>query len=86
MDFALTLVAFVVIMALDWWLLGRYMVAVYTGRTNWLRFAERPIYRALGRVAQGEQTWQRYAASCIVFSALGLLPGYLIKGLPLRFV
>lgn len=68
MSFAWTIVALVVVLGLCWRFLGSYMVAVYEGRTRWLRYVERPIYRALKLDPEAEQPWQRYAAS-LVFSA-----------------
>ncbi len=76
MAFFWTLVAMVVVLALCWRFLGAYMVAVYEGRTKWLTWVERPIYRALRVDPQGEQTWPRYATSVIVFSGVALLITY----------
>ena len=42
------------------------------GRVKWLRFLERPLYRIIGVDPEGEQTWQRYGASLIIFSAVAL--------------
>jgi potassium-transporting ATPase potassium-binding subunit len=78
MSFAWTLVAFVVVLALCWRFLGAYMVRVYEGRTRWLAYLERPIYRALKVDPEAEQTWQRYAASVIIFSGIALGFGYAI--------
>ena len=78
MDFAWTIVALVVVMAIAWRFLGSYMVAVYEGRTRWLAFVERPIYRIIGVDPETEQSWQRYGASVIVFSGVALLVSYVI--------
>jgi K+-transporting ATPase ATPase A chain len=78
MGFAWTIVALVIVMAIAWRFLGAYMVAVYEGRTRWLSAVERPIYRLLGVDPAGEQTWQRYGASVIVFSGVAILISYLI--------
>jgi potassium-transporting ATPase potassium-binding subunit len=75
-DFAWTIVALVVVMAVAWRFLGSYMVAVYEGRTRWLAFAERPIYRIIGVDQKSEQTWKRYATSMIVFSGVAILVCY----------
>ena len=48
MDFAATIVALVVILAIAWRFLGSYMAAVFEGRVRWLAFVERPVYRVLG--------------------------------------
>jgi K+-transporting ATPase ATPase A chain len=76
MGFAWTIVALVVVLAVAWRFLGSYMVSVYEGRTRWLSVIERPIYRLIGVDPQAEQTWQRYAASVIVFSGIALAVTY----------
>jgi potassium-transporting ATPase potassium-binding subunit len=76
MAFTFTIVAMVVVLGLCWRYLGSYMVAVYEGRTKWLTWLERPIYRALRVDPRAEQTWPRYAASVIVFSGVALLITY----------
>jgi potassium-transporting ATPase potassium-binding subunit len=76
MRFAWTIVVMVIVLGLCWRFLGAYMVAVYEGRSRWLRYLERPIYRALRVSPESEQTWQRYAASVIGFSAIALLITY----------
>ena len=76
MGFAWTIVALVVVLAIAWRFLGSYMVSVYEGRVRWLRFAERPIYRVIGVDPDNEQSWQRYGASVLVFSAVALLLSY----------
>jgi K+-transporting ATPase ATPase A chain len=57
MDFAWTIVALVVVMAVAWRFLGSYMVAVYEGRARWLSLIERPIYRIIGVDPELEQSW-----------------------------
>jgi K+-transporting ATPase ATPase A chain len=76
MAFALTIVVMVVVLGLCWRFLGAYMVAVYEGRSRWLSWLERPIYRALKVSPESEQTWQRYAASVVGFTAVALLVTY----------
>ena len=78
MGFTWTIVALIVVMAIAWRFLGSYMVSVYEGRTKWLAFVERPIYRVIGVDADSEQSWQRYGASVIVFSGIALLVSYAI--------
>jgi potassium-transporting ATPase potassium-binding subunit len=75
-----TIVALVVVMALACFL-AAYTVSVYEGRTKWLAFIERPIYRIIGVDAAAEQPWQRYGASMIVYSGLAILICYLFFGL-----
>jgi K+-transporting ATPase ATPase A chain len=73
MTYAWTIIALVVVLALCWRFLGSYMVAVYEGRTKWLAWIEKPIYKALKLDPEAEQIWQRYAASVIMFSGVALL-------------
>ncbi|MGH7610925.1 MAG: potassium-transporting ATPase subunit KdpA [Candidatus Dormibacteria bacterium] len=68
-----------VILALGWRFLGAYMADVYTGKTNWLGWLERPIYRVLGVDPSSEQSWRRYATSTLVFSAVAVLVVYAIE-------
>jgi len=76
MGFAWTIVAMIVVLAIAWRFLGAYMVSVYEGRTRWLSYIERPIYKAAGIDPDAEQSWQRYGASLIIFSGVMLLVGY----------
>ena len=78
MSFTWTIVALIAVLAIAWRFLGSYMVSVYEGRTKWLAFVERPIYRVIGVDADSEQSWQRYGASVIVFSGIALLVAYAI--------
>jgi K+-transporting ATPase ATPase A chain len=76
MRLASTIVVMIVALALCWRYLGGYLVAVYEGRTRFLAWIERPFYRALRVDASKEQTWQRYAASVVVFSGVGIAVCY----------
>jgi len=78
MDFAWTILALVVVLAIVWRFLGSYMAAVFTGRVRWLGFVERPVYRFLGVDPDAEQSWQRYGVSLIIFSAVALGVTYAI--------
>jgi potassium-transporting ATPase potassium-binding subunit len=78
MDFAWTILALVVVLAIAWRFLGAYMAAVFQGRVTWLRFAERPIYRITGVDPGAEQSWQRYSVSLVIFSAVVLGVTYAI--------
>jgi K+-transporting ATPase ATPase A chain len=82
MTFAWTIVALVVVLALAWRFLGSYLAAVFEGRVRWLSYLERPVYRLLRIDPDGEQSWQSYAISVIVFSGLALLITYGIFRLP----
>jgi K+-transporting ATPase ATPase A chain len=81
MGFWLTIVALVAILALAWRFLGSYMADVYTGKSQWLAWLERPIYRALAVDPTAEQTWKRYAVATVVFSAVCILVVYAIERL-----
>jgi K+-transporting ATPase ATPase A chain len=76
MGFTWTIIAMVIVMAIAWRFLGAYMVSVYEGRTRWLSYIERPIYKVAGINPDAEQSWQRYGASLIIFSGVVLLIGY----------
>jgi K+-transporting ATPase ATPase A chain len=78
MGFAWTIVAMIVVLAIAWRFLGAYMVSVYEGRTRWLSYIERPIYKIAGIDPDAEQSWQRYGASLIIFSGVMLLVGYVL--------
>jgi potassium-transporting ATPase potassium-binding subunit len=68
-----------VVLGIAWRYLGSYMTAVYEGRVRYLAWAERPIYRVIGVDPEVEQTWQRYAAALIIFSAVAILFTYVIQ-------
>lgn len=72
MSFAWTIVALIVVLTICWRFLGSYMAAVFDGRVRWLAAIERPAYRLTGVDSGEEQTWQRYARSLILFSAVAL--------------
>src|ERR1700691_2921908 len=78
MGFFWTIVTLAVALGLAWRYLGSYMTGVFDGRVHWLRWGERPIYRALGTSPDHEQTWKRYAGSLIIFSAVSMGVTYLI--------
>lgn len=78
MDFFLTIVLLVVVLAFCWRYLGSYMEAVFNGRVHWLGFVERPIYRMLGTSPEQEQTWKRYAGAMIIFSGVSIIFTYVI--------
>ncbi len=59
--------------------LGAYMARVYEGRSKWLGFIERPIYRLLGIRTEAEQSWKQYAIACLLFNLVGLLFVYVIQ-------
>ena len=77
----LTLLVLTVILAGIWRVLGAYMANVYSGRSAWLRWVERPIYKLLGVDSGAEQSWQRYAGATIAFSAVSVLVVYAVQRL-----
>ncbi len=76
MRFTVYVVALLVALGLTWRYLGSYMGAVFDGRVHWLGWLERPIYRMLAVDPEVEQSWQRYAASLIIYSGLAILVVY----------
>ena len=78
MSFALTILLLVVTLGLAWRFLGSYMAGVFEGRLQFLSWAERPFYRLVGTSPEHEQSWQRYAGSVVIFSAVSLGFTYLI--------
>ncbi|HUY10263.1 MAG TPA: potassium-transporting ATPase subunit KdpA [Candidatus Dormibacteraeota bacterium] len=81
MGFWLTLLVLIIALALIWRFLGSYMADVYTGKSQWLKWLENPTYRLLAVDPGAEQTWKRYAAATVVFSAVGVLLVYAIERL-----
>ena len=67
-----------VTLGLAWRFLGSYMAGVFEGRVQFLSWAERPFYRLVGTSPDNEQSWQRYASSVVIFSAVSLAFTYLI--------
>lgn len=64
------IVVLFVALGITWRYLGFNMADVYGGKTMWLAFLERPIYRVLGVDRKVDQTWTRYAASLLIFSRI----------------
>ncbi|MGC2191030.1 MAG: potassium-transporting ATPase subunit KdpA [Candidatus Dormiibacterota bacterium] len=81
MGFWLTVLALLAALALAWRFLGSYMADVYTGKSRWMGWLERPIYRALAVDPASEQTWKRYAVATVVFAAVCVLAVYAIERL-----
>jgi K+-transporting ATPase ATPase A chain len=76
--FTWTIITLVIALGLTWRYLGSYMAAVFDGRVHYLGWAERPVYRLLGTSPEQEQSWKRYAASMVIFSAIAMGVTYLI--------
>lgn len=51
--------------------LGHYIAGVYTGKTNYLSWVERLIYRAIGVAENEGMSWKEYNLSLIWFSFIG---------------
>jgi K+-transporting ATPase ATPase A chain len=73
-----TIATLVIALGLTWRYLGSYMAAVFDGRVHFLAWAERPVYRLLGTTPEHEQSWKRYAASMVIFSAIAMGVTYLL--------
>lgn len=78
MYFAITLVVLALLLAIVWKFLGDYIYGVYTGKINFLFRIEKIIYQLLGVDRDASQTWQRYAASLVVFSFVSLVFCYVL--------
>jgi potassium-transporting ATPase potassium-binding subunit len=76
MRFAVEVIVLIAAVALAWRYLGSYMAAVFDRRVHFMGWLERPTYRLLGVDVDNEQTWQRYAASLIVYSGVAILVVY----------
>ncbi len=81
MRFTGEVLVLVAALAVSWRFLGSYMAAVFDGRVHFLGWIERPIYKCLGVDPEREQTWQRYAVSVIIYSAIAILLIYAIERL-----
>jgi K+-transporting ATPase ATPase A chain len=79
------LVAFLAILALLAWPLGRWLAAVAEGRfPRWLSpfvKAEHGLYRIAGVDAGSGMGWRRYATALVVFNLLGVLAVYALQRL-----
>ncbi len=76
MQFTLTILTLCIILIFTWRFLGSYITAVYTNKINYLRAAERLIFKALNIDQFGEQSWQRYTLSLVVFSIVSIFITY----------
>ncbi len=76
MRFTVEVIILVVAVGLAWRFLGSYMEAVFSGRVHWMGAVERGTYKVLGVDPESEQSWQRYAASLIIYSGVAILVVY----------
>ncbi len=78
----LQIIVFLVILTLLAGPLGRYMARVYQGERTFLTpvigAVERLFYRVCGIQAEAEMDWKQYAASLLIFSAIGFAVTFLI--------
>ena len=58
--------------------LGKYMTAIFQGKTLWLAPVERGIYRLCGIDEKREQHWSAYALAVLAFHLLAILTLYAI--------
>ena len=79
------LAAFLVVLALLAWPLGRWLVAVAEGRfPRWFspfEKAERGLYRIAGVDASAGMGWRQYALALLLFNLLGVLAVYALQRL-----
>jgi K+-transporting ATPase ATPase A chain len=82
------LVAYLAILLLVAWPLGRAIDSVAAGRFVWVRRVEAPLFRLAGIDAGQEQGWLSYTVGLLVFNGLGVLAVYALQrlqgGLPLN--
>jgi potassium-transporting ATPase potassium-binding subunit len=75
------LAAYLAVLLLLAWPLGRVMEAVLQGRFGWGRRVEAPLYRLAGVDPDQEQGWVPYAIGLLVFNGLGVLAVYALQRL-----
>nr|WP_319527930.1 potassium-transporting ATPase subunit KdpA [Pseudomonas laurentiana] len=75
------LVAFLLVLGLLSWPLGRYLAALMEGRFNLATRIESPLYRLAGVRLDAQMTWLQYALALILFNALGLIAVYALQRL-----
>jgi potassium-transporting ATPase potassium-binding subunit len=75
------LAAYLAVLLLLAWPLGRVMEAVMQGRFGGGRRVEAPLYRVAGVDPEREQSWLSYAICLLVFNGLGVLAVYALQRL-----
>jgi K+-transporting ATPase ATPase A chain len=73
--------AFLALLALLAWPLGRAIEAILQGRFGFGRQIEAPLYRLAGVDPQKEQGWLAYALGLLLFNGLGVLALYALQRL-----
>ena len=74
-----TIIVYVIVLILITPLLGAYMYRVYAKQDT--RRVEGLVYRLIGVKPEVEQSWRRYASSCLWFSAVMMLAIYALMRL-----
>lgn len=59
--------------------LGAYMAQVYEGKSRFLEWIEKPLYRICGIDETKEMSWKTYALAMMLFNIVGLLVVYLLQ-------
>ncbi|WP_409288866.1 potassium-transporting ATPase subunit KdpA [Pseudomonas sp. KCJK8927] len=75
------LLAYLLILGLLAWPLGRYLTAVMEGRFSVATRIESPLYRLAGVRLDAQMSWLQYALALILFNALGLIAVYALQRL-----
>jgi K+-transporting ATPase ATPase A chain len=68
--------AFLLVLMLAAWPLGRWMNAVMAGQVRWLARLERPLWRLAGTGPEQESGWWPYTLGLLVFNGLGVAAVY----------
>jgi K+-transporting ATPase ATPase A chain len=75
------LLAYLLILGLLAWPLGRYLTALMEGRFSVATRIESPLYRLAGVRLDAQMSWLQYALALILFNALGLIAVYALQRL-----
>ena len=75
----INLLVFMVILTISAVLLSKYIVAVFSGKINFLSFIEKPFYKMLGVESNTEMNWKQYAINVMIFSIVGIIFLFLIE-------
>jgi potassium-transporting ATPase potassium-binding subunit len=73
------LVAYLAILLMLAWPLASWIDAVMSGRCEWLKRMEKPIFRLVGVHSESENGWLSYVLGLITFNAIGVVAVYLIQ-------
>lgn len=73
------LVAFLLVLLLAAWPLGRWMNAVMAGQVGWLVRLERPLWRLAGTGPDQESGWWSYTLGLLLFNGLGVVVVYALQ-------